>query len=265
MRRWREGNAMLHDFQQSLATAIGGGADLSPPLFAGTAERRTLGLRVYRNNSAHARVEALKDAYPAVLRLVGEDCFQTLALDMAARCPSPSAEVRDWAMRLPAFIVETPLAEMLPYLADVARVEAAWLAAYHGADPVPAPIEVLTDPDALAQCWLSLSATTTVIRSAYPVQAIWLAQRERGDFGGDGPADCIVYRSGLTVEVESLSSVVAAALAALNAPMPALDWFASIADNEPLQTKAASLLTAGSIQILSEMKNDSRRPRKTPA
>ena len=123
---------MLLEYQQGLADAIAARAPVAR--VAGDADRQALGLRVYRNNSAHARVSALSDTYPAVQRLVGDDCFVTLALDMAARRPAGSADARVWSAQLPAFIAETPLAETLPYLADVARIEVAWLAAYDAAD-----------------------------------------------------------------------------------------------------------------------------------
>lgn len=237
---------MLLEYQQGLADAIA--ARVPVARVAGDADRQALGLRVYRNNSAHARVSALSDTYPAVQRLVGDDCFVTLALDMAARRPIGSADARVWSAQLPAFIAETPLAETLPYLADVARIEVAWLAAYDAADVMAQPL----DPNLLSQDRLRLAPGTTVIRSAFPAFAIWRAQRESGD-AGDGPAHCpahcVVYRSGLSVEVKPLDVTAADLLARLETPIPALDWFAAIADETQLQSLAGTLIAAGAIII----------------
>lgn len=250
---------MLLDFQRAFASALNPAAIAAMHVIqSGTAERLNLGLRVYRNNHAHARVEALQKAYPAVLRLVGDDCFTALALDMAARAPMASAVAEDWTAQLPAFLAETPLAGTLPYLADVARIEAAWLRAYGTADPSPDAAPPPDNPEILSRCRLRLSSGATVVRSVYPAYAIWEAQRKSIGFDGNGPADCVVYRSALAVEVEPIESAAAAALDCLRMPVAAADWLVGIAGETATLMLAGRLLTAGAIIAIEGQDLDDR-------
>lgn len=242
---------MLHDFQRALAGAIvaaPASVRVPPGAYAGSAERRALGLGVYRNNAAHARVETLTACYPAVRQLLGEACFTTLALDMAARAPVAVADPVAWSRQLPAFIATTPLAAELPYLADVARIEAAIVDAASAADATPPDPALLADAERLACCTIGLASGTAVLRSEWPALAIWQAQRDGSDTIGD-VADCVVFRDGLAVEAVALSRTDADALALLASRCPAADWFGRVAPD--FTDLAGRLIAAGAI-ILDE-------------
>ncbi len=231
---------MLHEFQSRFAAALAAPTmPAPPPALGGDAERRKLGLKVYRNNSAHARVTALKDTYPAILRLVGEDCMKALALDLA-RKPLETADARVWTAQLPEFITSTPLAADLPYLADVAKIERAWLHAYHADDPDP----VTMDAETLAESVLKRAPSTTVCRSDHDAFAIW--QTQHGTTTKNG-AHCIVYRNQMQVIVEPLSDSSATHIAALETEQHALDWLAALEGDDVTQALAGRLLAAGAI------------------
>lgn len=216
---------MLREFQQSLAAAIAADEELPEAEFAGGEMRRALGVRVYRNNAAHARAEALAAAYPAVKKIVGDDCFETLALDMARQVPTPDALQSAWAMHLPAFIGSTPLGDALPYLGDVARIEAAMAASAEAADPSPPDLRILADAEVFAACRLRLAPSTHIIASEWRAYAIWNAQRDEP--APEGAAEChaIVYREGLAVVVEPVGTVAAAELSSLSPETCAADLF----------------------------------------
>jgi hypothetical protein len=242
---------VLHDFQRALAGAIvaaPASVRVPPGAYAGSAERRALGLGVYRNNAAHARVETLTACYPAVRQLLGEACFTTLALDMAARAPVAVADPVAWSRQLPAFIATTPLAAELPYLADVARIEAAIVDAASAADATPPDPALLADAERLACCTIGLASGTAVLRSEWPALAIWQAQRDGSDTIGD-VADCVVFRDGLAVEAVALSRTDADALALLASRCPAADWFGRVTPD--FTDLAGRLIAAGAI-ILDE-------------
>lgn len=74
--------ATLLEYQTQMAYALlRGDLVTTSCLFAGSDERRHLGLRVYANNRMHALISALRDTFPAVLGLVGETAFTALAVD----------------------------------------------------------------------------------------------------------------------------------------------------------------------------------------
>lgn len=101
---------------------------------AGDAARIEAGVRIYRNNVRSAYGRALGDLFPVVRRLVGEDFFKALAAAyFGAHRPRVHAVAR-YGDRFPRFLEGFEPAATLPYLGDVARLELAWLAAYHARD-----------------------------------------------------------------------------------------------------------------------------------
>ncbi len=86
---------------------------------------------VYRNNVVAGLTETLKDAFPAVHRIVGTDFFRAMARAYVLVEPPRSPIMLDYGAGFPDFIRQFDPAAGLPYLADVARIERAWTEAYH--------------------------------------------------------------------------------------------------------------------------------------
>lgn len=108
------------EFQQGIAAAIC---------------RPTLGaLRVYRNTVISGQIQALRDNYPVVAALLGEEMFTAAAVDYAQDCPQRSPLLANYGTRFPDWIAEQVWAANLPYLADVAKVERLHLEAGFAAD-----------------------------------------------------------------------------------------------------------------------------------
>src|SRR6516164_2497967 len=89
---------------------------------------------VYRNNVIVGLTQTLKDAYPAVHRIVGSEFFHVLARAHVVGELPRSPMLFDYGAGLPDFIDRFEPASVLPYLADVARIERAWTEAYHSAE-----------------------------------------------------------------------------------------------------------------------------------
>lgn len=139
------------------------------------------GLAVYRNNVRAAYLRALNEAFPVVARLVGDGFFRFIAHEYFHAHPPASPLVAHYGDRLPAFLESFQPAAGLPYLADVARIEIAWLRAYHAAEAVPlGPAEILSrigaDPD---RARVSLHLSLSIIVSPYPAATIWRHNHER--------------------------------------------------------------------------------------
>ena len=99
---------------------------------------------VYRNNVTVSLIDALAAVFPATQRLTGVEFFRAMARFYVRAAPPTSPLLFEYGGDFPDFIATYEYARSAPWLADVARVERAWLDAYHAAD-----LGTLT-PEALA-------------------------------------------------------------------------------------------------------------------
>lgn len=164
-------------------------ADFAAALFDPTAnpmgltsargEPDALRFNVYRNNVAVALIGALEQRFPVTRRLVGEARFRMLARAHMLACKPTSPVIATYGDGLPAFIEGfAPVADVT-YLADVARLEAAWTNAYHAADLAPVCLDALSalDPETLPGARLDPHPSAALVSSAFPVGSIWAAHQ----------------------------------------------------------------------------------------
>ena len=102
---------------------------------------------VYRNNVMVTLSKALKSRFPAVDKIVGEEFFGAMARVFVSERPPRSPLLATYGDEFADFIATFEPASDLPYLADVARLEAARTRAYHSADAVPIDADGLTALD----------------------------------------------------------------------------------------------------------------------
>ncbi len=130
---------MFAPTQASFATAL---LDAGKPVPEGvtshTADRPARRFAVYRNNVVAGLVKALGTRFPALSRIVGEEFFNAMARVFVIAHPPRSPLLMTYGDDFPDFIADFEPAAELPYLADVARLEAARTRAYHAADAVSA-------------------------------------------------------------------------------------------------------------------------------
>lgn len=125
----------LHERQRAFASAILNPALAAPPGLLGpdgVASPHRFG--VYRNNVVMGLIHLLEDKFPAVLRLVDTPFFQAMARAFVLSCPPQSPILLEYGGQFPHFIASFDAARALPYLADVACIEQAYLEAYHASD-----------------------------------------------------------------------------------------------------------------------------------
>ncbi|HEX4051691.1 MAG TPA: DNA-binding domain-containing protein [Steroidobacteraceae bacterium] len=212
----------LADRQRAFAGAV---LDAALPVPAGVVDPhgRACPKRfgVYRNNVIAGLIEALQESFPALCRLVGEQYFRAMARLYAISRPPRSAVLLEYGAGFPAFIAGFEPTAALPYLAEVARIERAWLEAYHAAEAPP------LDPIALAavasecvgELRFTLHPSLRVVRCRYPALTIWRMNVADGVPGAvdlsAGGEDVLLVRPAADVEVRALPDGGARLLAAL--------------------------------------------------
>lgn len=172
---------------------------------------RTPGLRfgVYRNNVIASLINALRTQFPATERITGEEYFAGCARAYIAQYPPRSKLLVEYGNSFGDFLAGFPPAAELPYLADVARVEAARTRAYHAADADPLDPQALPqiEPDRLCATVVSLHPSLQIVRSDYPAVTVWAmnsGEMELGPVDMDLAEDAMILRPRDIVDVHRL-------------------------------------------------------------
>ncbi len=146
----------------------------TPVIVAGPAGKGAVKrYNLYRNNVTVSLIDTLAAVYPAVQRITGVDFFRA------------------------------------PWLADTARLERAWLDAYHAEDAAPLSAETLAAvaPERLADLVFIAHPATRIVRSPFSVVTIFAANRsgeEVGRIDASSPEDALITRPDLDVVVRHL-------------------------------------------------------------
>jgi len=130
---------------------------------------------VYRNNMMVSLIEAMEATFPVLRRLVGADFFQAAAKTYIGLEPPRSPVLLLYGRGFGDFLDGFDPAKDVPYLGDVARLEWAWLNAYHAADAEPLSIDALAEiPQAgLEGLRFTLHPSLQLLRSRFPVVSLW--------------------------------------------------------------------------------------------
>ncbi|MCZ7658679.1 MAG: DNA-binding domain-containing protein [Xanthobacteraceae bacterium] len=216
---------MFAPLQARFATALlDPGAPVPEGVVSHTGAPPVRRFAVYRNNVVVSLIEALRARFPAVARIVGPEFFAAMARLYAAAHPPASPVMMWFGEALPEFLASFPPARELPYLPDVARLEAAHTRAYHAADAAPVdPARFAALGEAAGAARVALHPSAAILRSAHPVVTIWAMNTGAtplapiADWRGE---DALVMRPALDVEVRALPPGGAAFLEGLAAGAP---------------------------------------------
>jgi len=189
---------------------------------------------VYRNNVMVGLITALETRFPAVRKIVGEDFFRAMAKVFADAHPPLSPLMMFYGDAFPSFLAGFEPAQEVPYLADVARLEAARTRACHAADATPLTPAALrgSASEALADLRFILHPSLEIVASDYPIVMIWAMNSDEmelapiTDWHGE---DALVSRPGVDVEVRRL-------------PPGAKTFLQGLAAGDPLGAAAALAL-----------------------
>jgi hypothetical protein len=134
---------------------------------------------IYRNNVTVSLIDALVAIYPAVQRITGIDFFRAMARFHIRESPPVSPLLFEYGREFPAFIESYEYAKEIPWLADVARIERAWLDAYHAPDLPSFTFASLgqLNTASLADLRLRPHPAARIVRSSFPAVSIFAMNR----------------------------------------------------------------------------------------
>lgn len=208
---------------------------------------------VYRNNVVVSLIEALAATFPVVEALVGEDFFRDMARVFVRAHPPRSRLLMFYGDEFPAFIEGFAPAESLPYLGDVARLEATRVAACHAADApaLGAKVFARIPAETLEGLRVSFHPSLRLLRSRFAVVSLWAAHQGALDIGAVDPfaaEDALVLRPQLDVLTLRLSPGQAPFLAALQTGLTLAEAALAAAEETPafdLPVALHLLMTSG--------------------
>jgi hypothetical protein len=164
---------------------------------------------VYRNNVTVSLIDALAAIFPATQRITGVEFFRAMARFHVRATPPTSPLLFEYGRDFPGFIERYEYAQSMPWLADVARLERAWLDAYHAVDRETLTSEALASipSDRLAAAVFVPHPATRIFRSDFAAVSIFVANRTEAPVGpieASAPEDALITRPGLDVVVRRL-------------------------------------------------------------
>ena len=175
---------------------------------------------VYRNNVTVGLTEALRQSFPALLKLVGDEFFTAMAIEHLRAHPPTSPLMMFYGDAMPDFLAQFPPVQHLAYLPDVARLELALRHAYHAADSAPVPAERLQSlpPERLMAARIGFAPALRLLRSQWPVQSIWAANMRGAEPPKSlQPEDVLITRPAFDPEPHLLPAGAADFIMALQA------------------------------------------------
>ncbi len=217
---------MLTSFETSFAGALLSADQPIPPgITAHSAAVPTRRFAVYRNNVIMGLRKTLQSRFPAVEKIVGVEFFAAMARVFVTAQPPRSPLLAAYGDDFPAFIAAFEPASELPYLADIARLEAARTRAYHAEDATPIDTGrfAVLDSRTIGAIRIDIHPSVEIVRSPFPIVTIWAmnsGEQELSPIADWRGEDALVARPNLDVQVRKLPPGGAAFLLTLAAGRP---------------------------------------------
>lgn len=167
-------------------------------------------LLIYQNNFFTSLTRALRNTYPLIVKLVGDDFFPLAAKAYCRQYPSRTNNLDDYGAYFGSFLVEFEPTRSLIYLPEVADFEWACHEASFAIDHAPLSIEALQriTPDLYENLHFSLHSAIRIMKCNFPIlRIIELCKGEINeeinlDAGGD---NLMISRKQNTLSLTTLS------------------------------------------------------------
>lgn len=177
---------------------------------------------VYRNNVAASLTEALELSFPCIAKLIGAENFRSLAGLFLRQHPPRVPMLSQYGAEMPAFLERFAPLQHLGYLPDVACLEQAIRLSYHAQDAQAVDPQVLQalSPDDLTAARVTLAPALRLVRSSWPVHAIWAYNLENGPKPQAGAQDVLITRPGFDPQLTPIGPGTAAFVTSLRQGKP---------------------------------------------
>ena len=139
----------------------------------------------YRGNLSGIWMSALRNAYPVLWQLVGDDFFAGMAKSYGRAFPSQSGDLNQFGAHLSEFLQCSDFLVEYPYFTDVARLEWQMHCAYYAADAAPLSLRealLVTEQSGrdLASARVVMHPAATLFQASSSSVDIWLAHQHAG-------------------------------------------------------------------------------------
>ena len=174
---------LLQDIQQRFSDALLSRDTRLQALFESELKTNSripqnIALEIYKNNVSMACVNTLRSLYSVVESVIGEACFNQMALDYVSQHPSKHADLNFYGEDYPVFISKiikvNPIFSDLLYLYDLSKIEWYLHCAYYAENDENI---LLTSMDDTLNLQLKTSNALKIMDSCFPVYAIWRAHK----------------------------------------------------------------------------------------
>ena len=164
--------------QQLLVQAVFERGDVQPLDAWAQPQALAEGLAAYRRNAWAGAARALAAAHPVTEAMIGAENFARLARALWQAQPPEQGDWAAWGQGLPGWIADSESLAEHPYLADIARLDAACTRAERAADLSfdGASLELLAT-QAPEHLYAVLAPGASLIVSDFPVVSLWQAHQ----------------------------------------------------------------------------------------
>jgi hypothetical protein len=134
---------------------------------------------VYRNNVAVGLIGAIEARFPVARRLIGDAFFRAMAGAFVSAHKPRSPVLIHYGAEFADFVAGFEPAREIAYLADVARLENAWVEAYHAAEAPSLALDALCEiePEDFGALRFSPHPAARLLRFSHPAASIWAAHQ----------------------------------------------------------------------------------------
>jgi hypothetical protein len=163
-------------------------------------------LSVYRNNVVVGLLDTMATSFPVTQAIVGDDFFRAMMREYVRTSPPTSPVLIEYASGLPAFVRAFTPADSVPYLSEIATIEAMRIESYHAADVDPvareAYLALAGSPETLARTRVLFAPSCRFAHCTHAAYSIWAAHRhidgqweaDLSEVDVDQPEDVMIVR-----------------------------------------------------------------------
>jgi hypothetical protein len=177
-------------------------------------------VRIYRN-AYHVRLlDALKDTYPVLFKILGDEMFENLGDAFINAHPSVHRSIRWYGRELADFLAQRPPFAEQPILAEIARFEWTLSEVFDAADAVSVGRDALqaVNPESWDQLRFVFHPSLRLLDLAWNTVAVWQATNRDEDpprpEAAENPIPWLLWRRELTNHFRSLDAAEKASLEA---------------------------------------------------